>query len=263
MSKFDAAGAARMDRMYASPPIVEQRARTRAALALKPGERGLDIGCGVGFLACEMAREVGPTGRIVGVDNSADMIAAANKRAEREGVAERLQFVLGDAARLDFQSASFDFMVAVQVYLYVTDIERALAEAARVLKPEGRLVIVDTDWDSCVWLTSDRERHQRIIEARMREFGQPHLPPALPRLLERAKLELVKVEVHPVLNLRYDPDSFSAGLADSTPKIVAQFGISVAEANAWLEDLKSRTADGDYFFSLNRYLFVARPMKRE
>jgi len=54
----------------------------------------------------------------------------------------------------------------------------------------------------------------------------------------------------------------SAGLADSTPKIVAQFGISPAEADAWLTDLKSRTGDGDYFFSLNRYMFVARPTPR-
>ena len=149
----------------------------------------------------------------------------------------------------------------MQVYLYVADIERALAEAARVLGPDGRLVIVDTDWDSCVWLTGDRERHQRIMEARLRELGQPHLPPALPRLLRGAGLELVRIEVHPVLNLCYDDDSFSAGLMDSTPRIVTKFGIPTAEADAWLNDLKSRTADGDYFFSLNRYLFLARRMK--
>ena len=66
-----------------------------------------------------------------------------------------------------------------------------------------------------------------------------------------------------MLNLRYDEDSFSAGLMDSMPKIVTELGIAAAEANAWLNDLKSRTADGDYFFSLNRYLFLARPVKRE
>ena len=175
-----------MERMYASAPIVEQRVRTRALLALKAGERGLEIGCGVGFLACEMAREIGSDGRIACLDNSPDMIVAAQKRAEREGVADRLQFVVGDATKLDFPPGSFDFVVAVQVYLYVAEIERALAEAARVLKHDGRLVIVDTDWDSCVWLTSDRDRHERIMEARLREFGQPHLPPALPRLLRRA-----------------------------------------------------------------------------
>src|SRR5262249_54433437 len=183
LNKFDAAGATRMERMYSSPPIVEQRAWTRSALALQPGERGLEIGCGVGFLACEMGREAGPEGRIIWIDNSPHMSAAAKERAGRENLSARLQFALGDAVRIDFPSASFDFVVAVQVYLYVSEIEQALAEAARVLRPHGRLVIVDTDWDSCVWLTGDRERHKRIQEARLRELGQPHLPPALPRLL--------------------------------------------------------------------------------
>ena len=91
--------------------------------------------------------------------------------------------------------------------------------------------------------------------------NDPHLPPALPRLLRGAGFDLIKVEAYPVLNLRYDEASFSAGLMDSTPRIVTQFGISAAEADAWLKDLKSRTADGDYFFSLNRYLFLARRTK--
>lgn len=261
MSKFDVANVARMERMYASGPIAEQRARTRAALALSAGERGLEVGCGIGFLACEMAREVGANGRVIGLDNSPDMVAAARERAERENLSDRLEFVVGDAAQLDFPSAAFDFVVAVQVYLYVTEIERALAEAARVIRPGGRLVIVDTDWDSCVWLTADRERHRRVLKARLREFGQPHLPPVLPRLLRQTGLDLVTVEVHPILNLRYENHSFSAGLMEATPKIVTKFGIAPAEADAWVNDLKSRTSDGDYFFSLNRYLFLARRTK--
>jgi precorrin-6B methylase 2 len=58
MSKFDVDNVARMERMYASGPIAEQRAKTRAALAVTPGEHGLEVGCGIGFLACEMAREL-------------------------------------------------------------------------------------------------------------------------------------------------------------------------------------------------------------
>jgi arsenite methyltransferase len=258
MSKFDVANVARMERMYASAPIAEQRAKTRAALALSPGEHGLEVGCGIGFLACEMAGEVGSAGHIVGLDNSPDMIAAAQDRAQREGLSARLEFVVGDAARFGFRSATFDFLVAVQVYLYVADIERALAEAARVLRPGGRLIIVDTDWDSCVWFTCDRDRHRRVLAARLRELAQPHLPPLLPGLLRQAGLNLLRVEVHPILNLRYERDSFSAGLIEATPKIVTNFGIEPAEAEAWANDLKSRISENDYFFSLNRYLFLAR-----
>src|SRR5580765_4970303 len=153
MNKFEGAAVARLERMYSSPAIVEQRARTRAALALRAGERGLDIGCGPGFLLCELAEQADTS--LVGIDASADMVEAARRRAEQNGFSKRIQASIGDATHLDFPSASFDFVTAVQVYLYVKDIGRALAEAARVLRPGGRLVIVDTDWESCVWLTSD------------------------------------------------------------------------------------------------------------
>ena len=56
--KFDARAVARLEKIYASPGIVEQRARTRAALGARPGERGLDIGCGPGFLTCDLAQSL-------------------------------------------------------------------------------------------------------------------------------------------------------------------------------------------------------------
>jgi SAM-dependent methyltransferase len=257
MRKFDAAAAARLGRMYASPAIVEQRARTRAALGVRPGERGLDIGCGPGFLTCELAGEVGERGRVVGMDASADMVAAARERAQRESVGDRVRIARGDAAQLPFRAERFDFVTAVQVYLYVPDVAAAVAEAARVLRRGGRLAVVDTDWDSCVWLTSDRGRHRRIMEARMADFVDGHLPPRLPGLLARAGLRVERAEVVPVLERRYDPDAFSGGIVGVMTDTAVRQGVPVADAEAWAADLRSRTADGDYFFSVNRYLFLA------
>lgn len=197
--KFGAEDVARLETAYASPAIALQRARTRAALSARPGERGLDVGCGPAFLACELGHEVGPTGRIVGVDQSPEMLEAARARIAREGLVDRVEVRPGDATRLDFPSASFDLLTATQVYLYVADVAGALAEAARVLRPGGRLAIVDTDWDSCVWLTEDRERHRRVMEGRLSVFAQPHLPPRLPGLLAHAGLQLAHAEAIPVL----------------------------------------------------------------
>lgn len=256
-SKFGPRDVERLEKVYAAPEIVEQRARTRAALRARPGEGGLDVGCGPGLLACELAREVGEAGRIAGIDASPDMIETARARVVREGLERRVELSIGEAARLDFPAEAFDFVVAAQVYLYVNEVERALAEAGRVLKRGGRYAIVDTDWDSCVWLTSDRERHRRVMEARMAEFDQPHLPPRVPGLLRAAGLRLEHAAVIPLLDVRYDPASFSVGIIAPTKNLAVRHGVPPEEAEAWEADLHARTEDGQYFFSLNRFLFLA------
>lgn len=256
-ARFGAREVARLETVYASPAIVAQRARTRAALGARPGERGLDVGCGPAFLACELGREVGPGGRIVGLDESPEMLEAARARITREGLTDRVEVREGDAARLAFPAAAFDFVTAVQVYLYVPDVEGALAEAARVLRPGGRLAVVDTDWDSCVWLTADRDRHRRVMEARGGHFAEPHLPARLPGLLARAGFRPAHAEAIPVLELNGDPGTFSGGLIGPTADLAVRYGVPREEAEAWRADLLARASGGEYFFSLTRYLFVA------
>jgi SAM-dependent methyltransferase len=96
----------------------------------------LDVGCGDGALALELARR----GAIVtGLDADPVMIAAARRRTEIEGT--QLHLVEGQAEKLPFADAAFDLIVAVTVFCFVRDAERAVAEMARVLKPGGRLVI--------------------------------------------------------------------------------------------------------------------------
>src|SRR5262245_62682277 len=79
-ARFGAREVTRLETVYASPAIATQRARTRAALGALPGERGLDVGCGPAFLACELGHEVGPHGHIVGLDESRELLEAARAR---------------------------------------------------------------------------------------------------------------------------------------------------------------------------------------
>jgi arsenite methyltransferase len=259
-TKFGARDVARLETLYMAPAIAAQRARTRAVLGVRPGERGLDVGCGPAFLACELAREAGWAGRIVGIDESPEMLDAARARIAREGLGDRVEVRQGDASRLDLPTAGFDFVTAVQVYLYVADVESALAEAARVLRPGGRLAVLDTDWDSCVWLTADRERHRRVMEGRLRHFAQPHLPARLPGLLHQAGLRLAHAEAIPLLELGGGAGTFSGGLIAPTADLAVRHGLPREEVEAWKADLLARTdpaGRGEYFFSLSRFLFVA------
>src|SRR4051794_35186792 len=115
MLQFDEKQAKQVQATYMTPDIVEQRRATRELLALRPGETVLDIGSGPGFLAGEMAAEVGPEGGVHGVDPSESMLAIARRRETS------VQYAAGDALALPYPDETFDAVVATQVYEYVAD----------------------------------------------------------------------------------------------------------------------------------------------
>ena len=253
--QFDEGASRRAEAAYTTPDMVEQRRVVRQALALNIGEDVLDIGSGPGLLAAEIAAEVGVDGSVHGIEPSDDMRVLARRR-RLAASSSRVEFRAGDACALPFGPESFDVAVATQVYEYVEDMPAALAEVYRVLRPGGRLLVLDTDWDSIVWHSNDRERMQRILAAWDEHLVDPHLPRRLTGLLKRAGFALSRREVVPLLNTGYDPDAFSAGLIGFIAGFVpGRDGLTGTDARAWADDLVS--LGGDYFFSLNRYLFVA------
>ena len=250
MLEFDEQTAQRLVKVYTTPDVVEQRRATREILALRAGERVLDVGSGPGMLAAEMAAEVAPDGRVVGVDPSESMLALARGRTDAA------EFVAGGALELPVPDASFDVVVSTQVLEYVEDVAGALAEARRVLRPGGRLLVLDTDWGSIVWRTADRERLRRVLAAWEDHLADPYLPRRLPQLLRDAGLTLTHASVLAILNHPYDADTYSAGMIPMVASYVAgRRDVTEAEAAAWADELTG--LGEDYFFSLNRYLFVA------
>jgi arsenite methyltransferase len=244
-----------IERTYASQDVIAQRRALLDLLAPRPGEDALDIGSGPGYLACEMADLVGPTGSVHGIDPSQSMLAVSARRRPAEHAAP-VRFGPGAATALPFPDESFDMVTATQVYEYVPAMPMALAEAWRVLRPGGRLLVLDTDWDSLVWHSRDTQRMRRVLAAWDEHLADPHLPRRLRRLLVDAGFTLTHRSVLPLFNAGYDPHAFSAGviglLADFVP---GHGGVTAEETAAWRADLEA--LGEDYFFSLNRYLFLA------
>jgi arsenite methyltransferase len=255
MLQFDEELSRQVEAAYLTPDVVEQRRILVDALDLKPGERALDIGSGPGLLACDLATVLGPDGAVVGVDPSESMRAISARR-ERAAGAAPIEFRTGDACALPFPDASFDVAVSTQVYEYVEDMGTALAEAHRVLRPGGRLLVLDTDWDSVVWHSSEPERMRRVLTAWDEHLVDPYLPRRLGRLLAHAGFAVTHRAVVPILNAGYDPNTYSAKLIAFVSRFVlGRQGLTRADATAWADDLAE--LGEDYFFSLNRYLFVA------
>lgn len=256
MLQFDDDAAARhIQRVYSTPDVVQQRAEVLALLAAAPGERVLDIGSGPGFLVASLADTVGPTGRVHGLDQSGSMTAIA-----RDVIGDRPWVALdeGDAVALPYPDGAFDAAVSTQVYEYVADVPAALAELRRVLKRGGRAAVLDTDWDSVVWHVADRERHRRVMAAWEEHLVHAHLPCTLPGHLRRAGFRVTGRHMIPLFNPTYEQNSYSALTIETVARFVAgRQGLTDADVDAWIADLRERGAEDDYLFSVNRYCFVA------
>ena len=134
--------------LYGKPALLR---RMIASLALRGDEQVLDVGCGRGMLLLEAARHL-PRGRATGLDlwstrdQSGNAADATTHNAELAGLRERVQIDTGDMRHMPYPDASFDAIVsslAIHNLRTQTDREQAVREIARVLKPGGRVALLD------------------------------------------------------------------------------------------------------------------------
>lgn len=122
---------------------VAWRRRAAALASLAPGSRVLDVATGTGDLAFELARRVGPPGEVVGLDFVPKMLALAQKKAQRRVEGKWCRFVAGNAMALPFPDASFDAVTIAFGLRNLRDIGAALTEMIRVVRPGGRVVVLE------------------------------------------------------------------------------------------------------------------------
>lgn len=114
-----------------------------ARCGLKPGGRGLDVCCGTGMLALEMARAIDGRGEVTGLDFCENMLARAGENIAKSSYKGIIKLVQGNAVDLPFPDGSFDCSIIGFALRNVPDIEKTIREMARVVRPGGRVVSLE------------------------------------------------------------------------------------------------------------------------
>lgn len=250
---FDEERAAELVRLWKSPDIEARRRTALRGLATARGETVLDVGCGAGMFLGDLAEQIGPTGRVIGVDTSREMLTLARRTCPAA-----VELHEADAAVLPIPDGSVDAVICVQVLEYVADVPAVLGEMHRVLRPGGRVLIWDTDWTSLAWHSDDPHRMRQILDAWDEHLVHPALPRMLPAALDEAGFELSWARPFATLNLRPDPDTYSHGVIGLVKGfVVGRHGITQAVADAWEAELRALADAGRYYLCSLQFCVLA------
>ena len=248
---------ARLEFRGQDPTFVGFREAYLARLALPPDAAVLDLGCGTGVLARALAARAGAGGRLVGVDQSPVLLAAARRLAEEEGVGARLDFRRGDAHRLDLPDGGFDAAIAHTLVSHATDPLAVLREAARVVRPGGWVAVFDGDYASWTFACADPALGKAMEEAIVAAVvSKPRVMRDLPRLLPQAGL--TRAATLGFVYADVGRGAFFPGAAETYAPLVARAGLLPSEAvDRWLAEQRQTMAAGTFFAACNYYAHLA------
>ena len=240
--------------------LAGMKLRATDLLQLQPGHHGLELGCGTGRDSEEMARRVMPGGHVVGVDLSAAMVEQATTRTA--GLGLPLSFRVADGAALPFAEDSFDGARVERTLQHVPDPLQVARELVRVVRPGGRIVAFEPDWDTMVVGCDPTQQARdvlRALRAHRVDVATAHgtIGRDTPRLFREAGCQTVTVEgVAPALTGLAAADialNFRGNLA----AVVATGAVSEAAAAAWWQGLEAREAQGSFYASILGTIVVA------
>jgi ubiquinone/menaquinone biosynthesis C-methylase UbiE len=259
----DPAGFVRvLDALTALDFIRAYKRRTFELLDLQPGASVLDLGCGTGDDVQELARRVGPSGWVVGVDRSETVIAEARDRVQ--GTSLPVAFQVADAYALPFPDATFDACRADRVFHHLEHPCQAFGELLRVVRPGGRILLFDPDFETAIVDAPDRALTRRLLNFYCDGYQDGWMGRRLPGLFR--ELGLTEIIVEPVQVLLTDLAQANVVLAleSTVVRATASGLVDGVEGATWLDALRTASEQGRFFAAITAFMVMGcKPWFRE
>lgn len=244
-------------RLVSGEPFVQHYKRhSHDLLQLTPGSRVLDIGCGLGDDATSLANTVAPNGRVVGIDSSDLMIKQAQQRHHTSPLP--VEFHIADARVLPFADETFDAVRTDRTLQHIPMPGSVFTEIKRVLKPGGRVVCSETDWETLSLDVADRQIYRKI---KSHIADQIICNGWMGRQLASFLIELQFQDVRPFAHTAVFTDyGFTKqwGVWHRAVQSARESGvITPEEATNHLKDVEERATKGQHLLSLTLMIVVA------
>jgi ubiquinone/menaquinone biosynthesis C-methylase UbiE len=222
-----------------------------APARLEPGLTVIDYGCGPGHLAVELARRVGPGGRVLALDLNAEFRRRTAERAASEGVAERVTVLAVTDDVLLLGPASADRVICKNVLEYVDDPARTLAEFRRVLRPGGLAHVIDSDWGLLAVEPLGPERGAELFAAARHAYKTPHIGRRLHGLFRGAGFRDVQLQVLANADVK---GHMAAVVLNMVEYARASGRLPAAQLDAIVAELREAIDAGRYLLLLPQFL---------
>jgi ubiquinone/menaquinone biosynthesis C-methylase UbiE len=217
----------------------------------------LKSGCGTGVVSRRLAAAPGFHGAITATDMSAYLIGAARRHAVEEGVGARIAFAVGSANALDAKDSTYDLVIAHTLFSHAADPVAILKECARVLRPDGRLLIFDRDFASSALSLDDDVAAKIDIADVARAFAaQPFIMRQLPRLFAETGFAIVSHRSYVIADVG-EAEFFAENLSTWRRLLPVSGVIAKDDADLLMDSLDATAAAGTLFWANNFYTFIA------
>jgi ubiquinone/menaquinone biosynthesis C-methylase UbiE len=240
-----------LDRVEGMVETVSRRRRSYDSLALRPGMVVAEIGCGTGTAARELTAMVDPEGYVHGFDISEQFIGVARARA---AASKHVDFQVADAVALPLPDRCLDAYRAERVYMHLRCPEAALAEAFRVLRPGGRLLTMDQDWDTLLF-DGDVAATRIVTHAFADSMVNGTIARRMRSLLRQAGFD--DIAITPETTVVTDGTALG-WMADTVGKAALATGLDPTIVNAWMDDQRRRIDEDRFLYVSVHFITTAR-----
>ena len=256
--EFDENIASQLNRLFQTESLRKLRQDYFSFFNVQPGEHVLDIGCGTGANAVALAEFLQGRCRITGIDNSEPMLAIARAQLSVSPYKDRIAYDSGNAHDMSYKDGAFDSAMMIQVLEYSKDPIGLLRETMRVLKPGGKLFVADTDWDTIVWNSNFKERTRQIVVLWSDHEADGWQGRKIREYLIRSRFHQIHGELFHMSGNSFAEDTYSFQLTNLVSDyLIRSEKMSATEIQEWMDDLRTKNAQDHFYFSLNRYAFIA------